>query len=335
MKRRWTAMLAAVVGAVLLAGCGSASPASSPSSDGTGGGGQKEKVTLRLKWVHQAQFAGFYAAKELGYYYKAGLDVDIQPGGPDFPSVQMVASGSEQFGVTGADQILLSREKGVPVVAVAAIYRKTPFVLFSLKELGIRRMEDLKGKTVGVKLGGNEELTYRAMVKAAGVDPKSIKEVPVKYDLTPLLTGQVDVWPGYIINEVLAVKEQGKDVNIISPTDYGINLYADTLFTTEKMIREKPQVVKAFVQASMEGWRYAVEHPEEAAAFGLKYSNQLNKQHEEAMMKASIDLLVPQQLPLGKMETREWETLQRLLLDMGFMKEQQDISRVYTNEFLP
>src|SRR5712691_8740899 len=83
-----------------------------------------EAVTVRLKWLHQAQFAGFYVAKDKGYYAAAGLDVSIQPGGSDFPAIQMVAGGSEQFGVTGADQILIARSKGVPVVAIAVIYRE-------------------------------------------------------------------------------------------------------------------------------------------------------------------------------------------------------------------
>src|SRR3981081_1575281 len=95
--------------------------------------GPSGAVTRRLKWFNQAQFAGYYVAREKGFYQEAGLDVSIQPGGPDFPAVQMVAGGNEQFGVTGADQILVARGKGVPVVAVAVLYRKNPFVLFALK----------------------------------------------------------------------------------------------------------------------------------------------------------------------------------------------------------
>src|ERR1700757_3270930 len=115
----------------------------------------EESVTLRLKWFHQAQFAGFYVAKEKDFYKSAGIDLDIQPGGPDFPAIQMVAGGNEQFGVTGADQILIARGKGVPVVAVAVIYKRTPFVLFSLAKSGIKSPADYVGRNVGVKLGGN------------------------------------------------------------------------------------------------------------------------------------------------------------------------------------
>src|SRR4051812_20374490 len=205
-----------------------------------------DSVTVRLKWFNQAQFAGFYVAKEKGFYEAAGLDVNIQPGGPDFPAIQMIAGGNEQFGVTSADQILVARSKDVPVVALAVLYRKSPLVLFSLKQSGIDKPEKFKGKKIGVKVGGNEELVYRAVLKKAGIVDK-LDETPVKFDLTPLLTGQLDVWPGYVINEVIATREKGFDVNIISPSDYGLNMYADTLFTTEKMLKEKPEVARKFV----------------------------------------------------------------------------------------
>jgi len=330
--------------AVLLGACGrspgpaAAGPASpgaaQESSKPAATGEEPKKVIVRLKWVHQAQFAGFYAAAEMGYYRDAGLDVEIRPGGSDFPAVQIVASGTEHFGVTGADQILLAREKGVPLKAIAVIYRETPFVLFSLKDSGIAKVEDFIGRKVGVKLGGNEELTYRAMVKNAGVDAGKIEEIPVKFDLSPLLSGEIHVWPGYVINEVLAAQEQGHEVNIIRPADYGINFYADTLFATESLIEKDPELVRSFVQATMKGWRYAVEHPEEAASFGLKYADNLNLEHEVNMMLSSVPLLKPENLPLGKMDGSAWESLQESLLELEFLKSPQNVEDAYTNEFL-
>src|SRR5580692_9530517 len=212
-----------------------------------------DAVTVRLKWFNQAQFAGFYVAKDKGFYKAAGLDVDVQPGGPDFPAIQMVAGGNEQFGVTGADQILIARSKGVPVVALAVLYRESPFVLFALKKSGITKPSDFAGKNVGLKIGGSEELVYRAVLKSAGVDKGTLHEVPVKFDLSPLLTGQVDVWPGYVINEVLAAQEKGFEVSVIKPSDYGVRMYADTLFTTERMLKEQPELVKKFVAATIHG----------------------------------------------------------------------------------
>jgi NitT/TauT family transport system substrate-binding protein len=289
-----------------------------------------DAVTVRLKWFNQAQFAGFYVAKDKGFYKAAGLDVNVQPGGPDFPAIQMVTGGNEQFGVTGADQILIARSKGVPVVALAVIYRRNPFVLFSLVKSGIKTPADWAGKKVGVKIGGNEELIYRAVLAKAGIDKSKLTEIPVKFDMTPLLAGDIDVWPGYLINEVLAAKEKGFDVNIVAPADYGIDLYADTLFTTEKMLKEKPDVVKKFVAATLRGWNAAIAAPEEAAEITVKYGDKLTFEHELAMMKASIPLLKPDDKPFGYMDEAGWSSAQKLLLGAGMQKEPVNVAAAFS-----
>ena len=294
-----------------------------------------DSVTVRLKWLNQAQFAGFYVAQEKGYYKSEGLDVNIQPGGPDFPAVQMVAGGNEQFGVTGADQILIARSKGVPVVALAVIYRRNPFVLFSLAKSGIKSPADYVGKKVGVKIGGNEELIYRAVLAKAKIDKSALTEVPVKFDMTPLLTGTVDVWPGYLINEVLAAKEKGFGVNIVDPSDYGIDLYADTLFTTETVLKQKPDVVRKFVAATLQGWSTAITAPEEAAKITVKYGDKLNYDHELAMMKASAPLLKPDSKPVGFMDEAGWSSAQKLLLAAQFQKQPVDVAKAFTTKFEP
>jgi NitT/TauT family transport system substrate-binding protein len=294
-----------------------------------------QRVTIRLKWLHQAQFAGFYVAKEKGFYDQHHLDVRLEPGGVDFPAVQTVASGSDQFGVTGADQILMAREKGVPIVALAVIYRKSPFCYFALQESGIKTPQDFIGKTIGVKLGGNEELTYRAMMKATGVDTSRVTEVPVKFDLSPLFSGQVQAWPGYSINEPIVAEEHGHMVTYIWPSDYGVTLYADTLFTTETLVREQPDVVKGVVEATIEGWNYALEHPAEAVQITLRQSDQLRADHETRMLRASIPLIEPDDRPIGSMDKSKWEEMQRLLLDQGFMKQAVDVETVFTTRFLP
>ncbi len=293
-----------------------------------------DSVTIRLKWFHQAQFAGFYVAKDKGFYKSAGLDVDIQPGGPDFPAIQMVAGGNEQFGVTGADQILIARSKGVPVVALAVIYRRNPFVLFSLEKSGIKTPTDYVGKNVGVKIGGNEELIYRAVLAKAKIDKSKLNEIPVKFDLAPLLSGAVDVWPGYLINEVLAAREKGFGVNIVSPSDYGIDLYADTLFTTEKMLAEKPEVVRKFVTATLEGWAAAIKSPEDAARITVKVGSNLTYEHELAMMKASVPLLQPDSSPVGAMDEESWTAAQDLLVKAGFQKSRVEIAKAFTTKYL-
>ena len=143
------------------------------------------------------------------------------------------------------------------------------------------------------------------------------------------------MWPGYLINEVLAAKEKGFDVNVIYPSDFGIDLYADTLFTTEAMIKDKPEVVGKFVAATLKGWASAMAAPEEAAKITVKFGDKLTYEHELAMMKASIPLLKPDGKPVGTMDEAAWASAQTLLLGAGFQKAPVDLSKAFTTKFMP
>jgi ABC-type nitrate/sulfonate/bicarbonate transport system substrate-binding protein len=320
----------ALAGISLLAACSREQPPRTTST----GSQPAQNVRLRLKWLHQAQFAGFYVADDKKYYTNNGLRVQIDAGGVDFPAVQLVERGAADFGVTGADQILLARAKGIPVVAVAVIYRKSPFLYFALESSNVKTLQDFVGKRVGVKLGGNEELTYRAMLAKAGIRREQIDEVPVKYDMTPLFTNQVVAWPGYSINEPIVAEEQGKKVTRIWPTDYGVNLYADTLFTTEAMIRDHPETVRQFVDASLRGWNDAASDIDGAVAATVKRGDNLNATHESAMMRASLPHLKPDDRPIGSMEQARWQELHDLLLQTGFLKQRLDVTKAFTTTFL-
>lgn len=294
---------------------------------------ESEKVSIRLQWVHQAQFAGYYYADKAGYYKNEDINVTLMPGGINAAAIPLVASGSDQFGVTGADQIILAREKGIPVVAIATIYRKSPFVLFSLKDSNITTPKQFIGKKIGFLLGS--EPVYRTLLKNAGVNSRELEEVPVTYDITPFLTKKIDVMPGYAINEVITAEEQGYTLNLIWPSDYGINFYADTLFTTEEMIKNRPDIVRKVVKATIKGWEEALENPEQAVTYTLQYSDKLTREHEMKMMNASIPLVKPDNNPVGSMDRAVWVSMQDLLLEQGVMKQAVDIGKSFTTEFLP
>lgn len=290
----------------------------------------QNEYVLRLKWLHQAQFAGFYQAQDDKLYEGAGLKIRIEQGGPDFPAVKMVASGNETFGVAGADQVLLARSQGVPIVPLLIVYRESPFILFSPTKQGIRSPEDLVSRKVGVKRGGNEELIYRALLARSGAKVPTGSEIPVQFDLAPFLAGKVDVWPGYAINEPLAAVKKGIEVSIMKPSDFGISLYADTVFTTERMIKENPESVKRFVAATLEGWRRAVAKPENAGQISLKYAMQSDLGHQTAMMRASLPYIDPDGKGVGFMTLDGWERTQKLLVDGGFLKKPVDLNAMLT-----
>ena len=295
--------------------------------------GELDKVYVRLKWIYHSQFAGFFVAEQKGFYKENGIDVILTPGGAESPSIQMVAGGAEQFGVTGMAQLMEARTKGVPVVALAVIYRKNPLIWFSVNE-NITSVEDLIGKKVGVTIGSNSDILFRAMLKKAGINIEEIEKVPVTYDISPVLTGQVDAYEGYIINQPILAREKGFEAYIINPADYGINFYADTLFTTEKMIKENPDLVKRFVEATLRGWQYAYSYPDEAVEYTLMYSDQLNREHETAVMQTSLDLLKPDDKPIGTIDREILEEMHDLLVTNNILENPLDLNKLYTNQFL-
>jgi ABC-type nitrate/sulfonate/bicarbonate transport system substrate-binding protein len=296
---------------------------------------ESTRVVVRLKWLHQAQFAGFYAADQLGYYAAESLSVDLLPGGVDHPAVFQVMSHAADFGVTGADQVLLARSQGHPVVALAVIYRQTPFTLFAKQTVPDSTLAQFRGRRIGVKYGGNEEVTYRAMLRAAGLDSAQVTEISVKYDMTPFYSDQVLLWPGYRINEPISAQERGVAVRLINPEDLGVFLYADVLFTRADMIAQKPDVVRRFVAATIRGWRAAVEDPDAAARFVSAYNPDADSTHERAMMHASIPLLTAGGDPVGLMSEAGWSATARILVDGGQLPLMPDVRAAYTNDFVP
>lgn len=291
-----------------------------------------DHINVRLKWLHQAQFAGFYTADKMGFYKENGIKATLNPGGVDFPAINMVAGGSEQFGVASADQILFARERGIPIVAIASIYRKNPIVLFSLRQSGIKEPRDLEGKKIGV--AENKKLLFEMFMKNAGVDAAKVTNVPIKVDISPLLSGQVDAWTANIISEPITAEEKGYQVNVIWLSDYNINFYGDVLFTTERMIKEKPGTVQRFVNATLNGWNYAYYNPTGAVNYTMQYASASNRAHESRMMQASLQLIKPDNLPIGFMQRKEWDAMQQEMLGTGVMKKPIDANKLFTNRFV-
>lgn len=289
-------------------------------------------TSVRLKWVCQAQFAGFYTAKAKGYYETRGLNVEIEPAGPNISPIQSVVSGVNEFGIAGAEEIITSIDNGVPIVAIAVIYRETPEALTSLKEKNITKPEDLLGKTVGV-IYGNDENLYRTFLKNNGIEEKEIEEVPAITGVSQILTNKVDAKMAYEMNDPILLKLQGKEVNVLRFRDYGVNVYADTIFTTKEMIKNNPEKVRDFVNASIEGWKTAIENPEEAIEELLRVNSTLNYEHQLGYLNESIPIICTDE-KIGVSDPAIWENMIKDLYDFGIIKNKINVNDVFTNEFI-
>ncbi len=293
-----------------------------------------QEITIKLKWLHQAQFAGNYVAVEKGFYGAEGLKVNLIPFSFEDPTIDAVAQGRALFGITGADELIMARKKGLPLKAFAVIYKINPVVAYSLKESGITKPQDFIGKTIGLERGTNVDTLYYAMMAKLGIDRNKIKEVGVGYDASELLAGKIDVSTGYIGNEPQQVLKAGREVNTILMADYGVDMYADVLFAKEDTLKNNPMLVEKFLRATLKGWTYAIENEEEAVDITLKYTTDGEKSHEAYMLMTSIPLINTGDSFLGWMEKTKWQNVQNILLEQKIIDEAVNIDDAYTMQFL-
>jgi ABC-type nitrate/sulfonate/bicarbonate transport system substrate-binding protein len=296
--------------------------------------GDGDATSVRIQWLDQAQFAGLYVARARGFFSAQKLSVSIEPGGPDVSPVLLVASGSNDFGVSPATDIIQARSKGVPVVAIATIFQKNPVVFFAKQSKNIKTPRDFAGHTVGLKYGMEIEYYYRVMMKNAGADASRVKEVPIKVDMPRFFSDEVDVWSGYSLNEPLAAEERNIPVREIFCEDWGVPAVGDTIFTTERLIRDKPDKVMAFLRGAMQGWNYAIEHPDEAVAETLKVSPNLDRDHQTRMFKATAELIQAGNAPVGSFDIQKWNSMYKMMLESGLLKTPVDIDKTYNRSFI-
>jgi NitT/TauT family transport system substrate-binding protein len=231
-----------------------------------------DKVTIQLKWVAQAQFAGYFVAKDKGFYKDAGLDVTINPGGPDVAPPQVIAGGGADVVVDWMPSALASREKGVSLVNISQTFKHSGLELVCRKDTGIKKPEDLKGKTVGIWYGGNEYPFLNWMSKLdykTDGSPGGVKILKQGFNVDPILQKQADCVSAMTYNEYWQVIDGGfkpSDLVVFNYEKEGVATMEDGLWVMEAKLKDPAFVAKMakFVKASMKGWDYAKAHEDEA-----------------------------------------------------------------------
>ena len=224
-------------------------------------------VTLQLKWWHQFQFAGFYAAQMKGYYKDAGLDVTIVPGEHGRKEVEEVLSGRADFGVTGSD-LVLKYLAGAPVQALGAVMQHSPYTIISPASKHITTPNTLIGKTI---MASTDQgwVQLKAILLKSRIDTSFVHVIPHTWNNQDLINGHADAMTGYTSVEANQLEMQGIPVNVLNPVDYGIDFYGDIIFSTQKMVSSNPKLTDRFLTASYKGWQYAMANPHEVAGYIL------------------------------------------------------------------
>ncbi len=276
----------------------------------------ERSVTLQLPWYHQFQFAGYYAAIEQGYYKDAGLHVILKEGKPDLTSNDAVIDGSAEYGV-GRSDVIIEWMQGEPVVLLASIFQHSASILLNLKESGIDTIKDIAGRRVMLK-SGVSSAEYQVVLQREGVFEEDYTRQLSSHNLDDLIDGKTDVFNAYSTNEPFYLKERNIPYTAISPHEYGIYFYGDVLFTTEQEIKNHPQQVEAFRDASIRGWQYALDHPEEITDLLLtQYGVKKSREHLQFEAEEVRKLIMPDILEIGYSNPGRWQTIVDVFIELG------------------
>jgi NitT/TauT family transport system substrate-binding protein len=333
MSRRFLLGTLVVLMSVLVAGCGGGGSKSSESGGENGGGGAKKKVTLQLKWVTQAQFAGYYAAKAKGYYDEEGLDVNIKVGGPSITPEQVVLGKQAEFGIDWLPSLLAARDNGQDLVNIAQVFGKSGMTELTWKDSGITTIPQMRGKKVGVWCCGNENELYAALNKN-GMNPKTdVTIVNQPFDMNLFLNKQVDAAAAMTYNELAQVLEtknpktgqlyKPSDLNIISMESVGTGMLEDGVFVRGDWISDKDnqETAKKFLAASFKGWIYCRDHVSECTQIVLNNGPTLGKGHQTWQMNEINALIWPAPKGIGVMDKAAYDRTAKIAQDFKVIKK--------------
>ncbi|MFP4294478.1 MAG: ABC transporter substrate-binding protein [Halothiobacillaceae bacterium] len=284
---------------------------------GTGSAAPLGEVTIQLKWTHQFQFAGYYAALEKGFFESEGVAVRLRARDFDRSPVRQVLAGEAEYGV--ADSAILPHLEGEDGLhIVTPIFQRSPNVLLTRAGADIRSPKDLVGKRVGFYPFDSDGFAVRAMLAEYGVLEDGLIRVPDAYDARALMRGEVDAVPAYESNERLVLDQAGFDVHVLRPASFGVELYGDMLFTTVRERKAHPERAAAMRRAVLKGWAYALENPREIAALiQTKYRPDLEVDALLAEARALRPHIDHERIPLGTLDRGRLEYIDRLLVRHG------------------
>jgi NitT/TauT family transport system substrate-binding protein len=300
--------------------------------------GELTPMALQLNWNPNAEHAPYYLGKKLGFYEEAGIDLEIKPGTGSGNAVKLVGTGDSPFGVALADALVLGRSQGVPAVSAAVLLQQNPVVFVSFKEKGIVEPEDLYGKKVALNQQSTGYALWVAFTKAAGLDRSKIQEVYVSTAELPLMiSGEVDVTGALVIDEVETLLADGRELNIIDLADYGIDVYGNTLITSDAFAAEHPDEAQRFVDASIRSWEYSIDHVDEAVAALVEAVPETDVAVETAKWGPMKDLAngPDDNTPFGQQTLEGWRQTAETFEIEGLVDEPVDPQTLFTNEFLP
>ncbi|MBE7440281.1 MAG: ABC transporter substrate-binding protein [Spirochaetales bacterium] len=281
-----------------------------------------QRIRLQLKWKHQFQFAGYYAALKNGYYKEAGLDVEIREARPGQEPMDEVLKGRADFGI-GTTDVLLLRARREPVVALAVIFQHSPLALLARADRGIDSLHDLAGKRIMIEPHSAEIFAY---LQEEGISSRHFELLEHTFTIDDLLQKKADAMSVYVTDEPYALRQAGLPYRIFTPRSAGIDFYGDNLFTTEEQIARYPGRVRDFLKASLKGWEYARKNPEEIVQLIYnEYSQRHSLEHLRFEARQTLSLM-PELVEIGHMNPGRWQRIVEVYTQQNMLPADFDLN---------
>ena len=283
-----------------------------------------DKVTLQLQWKHQFEFAGFYAAKEKGFYKDVGLDVTIKEYSKDSPPVESILNKKAEYAVSYSS-IIIDYLQGKPLVFLANFFKQSPLAIAAQPE--IKQPQQLVGKKVMGNFSGIDGISLQMMFRQFGVDPKTFFHVDSSYNIDAFVNHEVDAMSVFTTNEIFLLQKRGIKYNLFNPTVYGTEFYDINLFTSKEELKQHPGRAKRFRDASIKGWQYALENQSEIIKLILEKYNTQNKTY--AMLEFEAQqvkrVMMPDLYPIGYIDEQRVKLMAENFMQLGLLPKKTSL----------
>jgi NitT/TauT family transport system substrate-binding protein len=280
------------------------------------------QLNYRLKWLFNVSVAGDIYADAQGYFNDVGLSVNVKEGSPEKNAINELELKRADFGVASADQVIRALDKGAKIVVIAQLFQINPMQwIYRTDQPEIKTLRALKGRNIGITFGGNDETIMYTLLAKAGITKKDATITGVRFDFTPFLRKKVDVWPVYRNSQGVILKDklakEGEDVYFLNPAKFGVNFVANSVITSEAMLKNSPDIVEKFLTALLKGWESAMDPANEETT--LKVVKKLDKTTRDEIrrkqLNATRDLIKPSAaIKIGTIDKKAWKQTEMILL---------------------
>ena len=292
-----------------------------------------DKINLQLKWINQAQFAGYYVAKEKGFYQEENIDINILSGGVGIDGVEKLLENEADFSIVAPEEIITAYSNGHQLSVISVIFQKNPFLLITLKDSNIKTIQDFNGKSIALSnISGKNQ--FLAMAANTDLDIDSMQEVSFQMDFAEFYSGEVDIYPAFSVGSYLDVVREGVEVNEFWPDDYGVHWYSDCIIVNQSLIEQDPDLIERFLRATIKGMHYVVTNPDESLEIVMKYAELQDEKIQKDMLYSSIPLIYDGDDPIGWMSDQKWQGIINDLYQLNIIDKEIQSKEFLNYDFL-